>query len=379
MDDIIYVDIKDIVLEDELSLQHQIIVTKDGVPYNITIQQIKSFFNITDENQKLLIGNGAPDNDLTGKDGNYYLDKANLLLYGPKAANNWGEGVSFGGNSTPETATSIGSLINNSSSKGTPVDGDMFAVRDSVSGLLQKIPFLSLKGSLKTYFDQFYAYAFKTINGQSIIGNGDITISGGGTSTPETATSIGALINNSTEKSAPVDADMFAIRDSVSGLLQKLSFSNLKKILKDYFDTHYNNYTHPANHAPSVISQDANNRFVTDSEKLNIPKNTALIQDFSQSNITIDFTDYDIQEHIGFDTNEAISTGNKSITITKPFLNKVVTVLLPKLTEGTVIILPDGCKKLTGDYSDTLQNIIMIHCTKTLPARYLYTISQIQA
>lgn len=30
-----------------------------------------------------------------------------------------------------------------------------------------------------------------------------------------------------------------------------------------------NNYTHPANHAPSVITQDSNNRFVTDTEKAN--------------------------------------------------------------------------------------------------------------
>lgn len=29
----------------------------------------------------------------------------------------------------------------------------------------------------------------------------------------------------------------------------------------------YSPYTHPSNHAPSVISQDANNRFVTDAEK----------------------------------------------------------------------------------------------------------------
>ncbi len=34
---------------------------------------------------------------------------------------------------------------------------------------------------------------------------------------------------------------------------------------KDYVDS--NAYTHPTNHAPSIISQDANNRFVTDAEK----------------------------------------------------------------------------------------------------------------
>ena len=129
----------------------------------------------------------------------------------------------------------------------------------------------------------------------------------------------------------------------------------------------------------SQLTEDSTHKFITEAEKTNIPKNAALVQDFSQSSITIDFSAYDIQEDHSFDSNTAISTGNKTITITNPFLNKVVTVLLPKITEGTVIRLPEGCKKLTGDYNDTLQNIEMIHCTKTSPARYLYTISQIQA
>ena len=130
--------------------------------------------------------------------------------------------------------------------------------------------------------------------------------------------------------------------------------------------------------ALSQLSEDLTHKHITEAEKSNIPKNAALIQDFSQSNITIDFTSYDIIEDHNFDSNTAITTGNKTITISNPFLNKVVTVLLPKLTEGTVIILPEGCRKLTGDYSNVLQNIIMIHCIGTSPARYLYTISQIQ-
>lgn len=35
----------------------------------------------------------------------------------------------------------------------------------------------------------------------------------------------------------------------------------------DTVATNANNYTHPANHAPSIITQDASNRFVTDTEK----------------------------------------------------------------------------------------------------------------
>lgn len=336
-----------------------------------------------------------------------------------------------------ETTTSLGDIINGASAKGTLTTNDMFVIRDSVTGLLQKVPWFSLKDNMRIYLEQFFPSSFKTINGQSILGTGNITISGGsGETTPETVISMGDLINSSSDKTPPVDADVFAIRDSVSGFLQKLSFSNLKSILKTYFDTLYNNYTHPANHPASVITQDSSNRFVSDTEKntwnnksnfsgayadlsgkptlfdsnynnlsnkptiptalsqlsedathkhiteaekLNIPKNSLVVQDFSQPNISIDFSGYDINEDGGFDANTAITTGNKTITISNPFLNKVVTVLLPKISEGTVIILPEECKKLTGDYSDVLQNIIMIHCTKTSPARYLYTISQIQA
>ena len=35
----------------------------------------------------------------------------------------------------------------------------------------------------------------------------------------------------------------------------------------DGIATGANNYTHPANHPPSIITQDASNRFVTDAEK----------------------------------------------------------------------------------------------------------------
>lgn len=373
--------------------------------------------------------------------------------------------------SNPETNNAFADVINNASEKELLISEDMFSVRDSSSGLINKLSFSNLKSVLKTYFDSLYnnyihpvthpasviiqdssnrfvsdiekenwnnkPSAFKTINGTQIIGEGNIEITAGsGTSTPETATSMGVLINTATEKTTPVDADMFSIRDSVSGFLQKLSFSSLKTILKTYFDTLYNNYTHPTNHPASVITQDSSNRFVSDTEKntwnnksnfsgayadlsgkptlfdgnynnlsnkptiptalsqlsedathkyiteaekLNIPKNSLVVQDFSQPNISIDFSGYDINEDGGFDANTAITTGNKTILISNPFLNKVVTVLLPKISEGTVIILPEECKKLTGDYSDVLQNIIMIHCTKTSPARYLYTISQIQA
>ena len=44
----------------------------------------------------------------------------------------------------------------------------------------------------------------------------------------ETTATMGALIDSAIEKNPLIDADMFAIRDSVSGLLQKFSWLNLK-------------------------------------------------------------------------------------------------------------------------------------------------------
>jgi hypothetical protein len=51
---------------------------------------------------------------------------------------------------------------------------------------------------------------------------------------------IGSLIHNAVSKTTPINADELGFWDSVSGLFRKLSFSNLKAVLKTYFDTIYN-------------------------------------------------------------------------------------------------------------------------------------------
>ena len=54
------------------------------------------------------------------------------------------------------------------------------------------------------------------------------------------ANSMGALTNNLTEKTTPVDADMLGVMDSAaSNIWKKLSWSNIKATLKTYFDTLY--------------------------------------------------------------------------------------------------------------------------------------------
>jgi hypothetical protein len=56
----------------------------------------------------------------------------------------------------------------------------------------------------------------------------------------ETTTTIGTLINGSTAKSTPVNADMVGLMDSdASNVLKKLSWANIKATLKTYFDTLY--------------------------------------------------------------------------------------------------------------------------------------------
>ena len=61
----------------------------------------------------------------------------------------------------------------------------------------------------------------------------------------ETATTTGALINTTTAKTTPVDADMVGVMDSgASNILKKMSWANIKATLKTYFDTLYATTTH---------------------------------------------------------------------------------------------------------------------------------------
>jgi len=70
---------------------------------------------------------------------------------------------------------------------------------------------------------------------KTVLGNTSGTNSGN-----ETATSIGALTNAATAKTTPVDADMIPLMDSAaSNVIKKLSWANIKTVLKTYFDTLY--------------------------------------------------------------------------------------------------------------------------------------------
>ena len=66
-----------------------------------------------------------------------------------------------------ETVTTVGSLINGSADKATPVDADLIAVRNTTGGLLAKVTWLNVKNTLKTYFDTLYGYLGLPQNSQS--------------------------------------------------------------------------------------------------------------------------------------------------------------------------------------------------------------------
>jgi hypothetical protein len=55
----------------------------------------------------------------------------------------------------------------------------------------------------------------------------------------ETATTLGTKINSATAKTTPVDADKFSIWNSVGGLLESVTWANIKATLKTYFDSIY--------------------------------------------------------------------------------------------------------------------------------------------
>jgi hypothetical protein len=96
-DELTYIDIKDVGREVLLTALHELIVSRDGIPFLISIQQILDLVTPSSNPDNLIVGSGAPDPDLVGVDGNYYLDKQNLLFYGPKLLGSWGVGIALGG------------------------------------------------------------------------------------------------------------------------------------------------------------------------------------------------------------------------------------------------------------------------------------------
>lgn len=76
---------------------------------------------------------------------------------------------------------------------------------------------------------------------------------------------VGGVLIDIVEKSADVESKKV---DKVAGKqLSTEDYTTAEKTKLGGIATGANNYIHPANHAPSIITQDANNRFVSDTEK----------------------------------------------------------------------------------------------------------------
>lgn len=145
-------------------------------------------------------------------------------------------GNTSGTNSGNESATTIGALINASTS-ATPNDTDLIATAEN-AGLLKKITWTSVKAFLKTYFDTLYqtilvsGTSIKTINFTSLLGAGDISITPNATHTGEVTGATALTVDKTAitnKTTVTIDtADYVLISDSSdSGNLKKGLVSDL--------------------------------------------------------------------------------------------------------------------------------------------------------
>lgn len=87
----------------------------------------------------------------------------------------------------------FGAFSNNLTTEDTIADGDLFNFVDvSDSNKQKKTGWANIKNKLKAYFDTFYQGVLvsgtniKTVNGSSLLGSGDLVVSGGGSFVPTT-------------------------------------------------------------------------------------------------------------------------------------------------------------------------------------------------
>lgn len=174
-----------------------------------------------------------------------------------------------GTNSGDETATTLGTKINGATEKTTPVDADLIPIADSAASfILKKLTWANLKATLKTYFDTLYnnythptsgvtAGTYKSVtvdvNGHVSAGTNPTTLAGYGITDAAPSSHVGAT-----------GAAHGIVTTSVNGFMSAADKTKL-----DGIATGANNYTHPANHPASIITQDSSNRFVTDAQITN--------------------------------------------------------------------------------------------------------------
>jgi len=147
--------------------------------------------------------------------------------------------------------------IHVSPAKTTPIDPDEFGIVDTADGnRLKKLTFANLKATLLAYFSALTGTWNISTTGNAATTtklqtarNLDVTSFDGTTDVKIVAPAIHAATN----KATPIDADEAGIWDSVSGLLNKVTWANIKATLKTYFDGIYVSLTNLAASGGSAL------------------------------------------------------------------------------------------------------------------------------
>lgn len=66
-------------------------------------------------------------------------------------------------------------------------------------------------------------------------------------------------------------------------------------------------------------------------------------------------------------------TANTTLTFSSSIQNQTITLLI---SGDYSLLLPSGCKIISGEYDGTVMNYIQIHCVNISPDEYWCTISQ---
>ena len=221
---------------------------------------------------------GAKDDQTGAEIKALYEGEADTNAYDDAAVSKLG-GIE--GSADVTDAVNVGSSIHGVAGKSTPIDADEIGLIDTgAANVLKKLTWTNVKATLKTYFDTVYTTAAaltthaadtSTHGVAEVADAADLTTHEADTSTHgvsevadaadyETgaditdAVNVGSSIHGVDPKATPVNADTIPITDSAAAnVMKKVSWTNVKATLKTYFDTLYNNYSHP-NHSGDVTS-----------------------------------------------------------------------------------------------------------------------------
>jgi len=145
----------------------------------------------------------------------------------------------------------VGVGIHNANAKTTPIDPDELGIVDTADGnTLKKLTWANLKATLLSYFSALTGMWNISTTGNAATAT-TTTGNAGSATKLQTArnldvtsfdgtadvTIVAPAIHAATNKTTPVDADEAGIYDSVSGLLNKVTWANIKTTLSGTFTT----------------------------------------------------------------------------------------------------------------------------------------------